>query len=83
LAESFVWAVTYDCAVGAISAADRWFAYKAGSCAREREAQAQFGRIAEILKNLTIYSRMKTGIREEMTSGRLSGVQSPNVSMAA
>jgi len=53
-ARSFVKEVTADYASGAMPASDGGFAYRRAIRA-ERQALAEFIRIAEILKNLTIY----------------------------
>src|SRR5262245_22370967 len=63
-ARSFVKEVTDDRASDVISAADSGLAYRQALCA-EREALVEFGRIAEILKNLTIYGTVPDEDRDQ------------------
>ena len=53
-ARSFVCEVTDDCASGGIPTSDGGLAYRQALCA-EREALAEFVRIAEILMNLVVH----------------------------
>ena len=63
-ARSFVNEVKNDCASGGVPAVDGGLAYRQAIRA-ERAALAEFGRIAEILKNLTIHGTVPDEDRDQ------------------
>ena len=68
-ARSFVKEVSADCASGAIPAADGWLAYRQ-ALATERDALAEFVRIAKILKNLVLHDAIPDEDRDQGTKSQ-------------